>query len=1372
MAGMNTNDGGEGRQERRRWRVRNALGLLSWPNRIVSSGDVRSGSAPGGGTLAALRMRRGALIPGILALAMMAALLASVIIVPSGLNGPPAAVAQGTVCGPAILTLSPLAEGLSVTFKYDSSEETMANPTGYRFRHALSGGNDWSGWDDFTVTSGVFIFNATSEWTASKTVYQLQPLTSYKVQAEARCSPTSTSSTATQKTVTTSKTRTVSITLTRNGAPITELLEGQAGTLTLTLDSSDVYVVDVGVSAEIIPSSEVFQGTALPQILQDDVSLGTGGAFERKTLGSRETTLSWTVTAVVDSVSHSTSLTDDEHPRESALIIISPASVANGAFEVSSSSWNGALRIRDNDPTNPVPFGNNPAQATLTVLDSSPLTGPEVPDTLTASLGLVTDADGAPAGGYVFEYAWLDDGVPIPGAVSTTYEVGVDDIGRTLTARVQFRDALNNLETLTNDLTATGLTNVVPRGPVIEVPTNGYVWDTDPQTDNTITVDTSTMNYSYLPDPPPEFTYVWIYVNEDGTSEGVATSGFNLDPEGFNIDSNAHQSYRLREANEGKYLQVEVSFRDADNILHTKLANERTPVITESTITPPPPPPTATATPEPSNPTTGTVIIDDTSPEVGETLTASVDDLQDLDLDPSLDPPASFFDKFTATLSHVWLRGDRPIDGATGSTYVVQGDDVGLTLSVRMMFKDLLDNDEMLTSDPTSVVPSGPVIQAPTGFFWDDDPTTANTISVDTSVMNYSYLPSGATFTYQWFYVDEDGTELRVYEDTNGMQFVNPTNIAPGYTRVYASGTTSSDEYELTLVDDDKYLQVRVSFTDTNSVLQTKLANIQTPLISEFTEPPGPDGNYQPRGTVTISNTTPEIRDSLTASRVNVSDRNGLISATYSYQWYNGGRLIPGAVGETYEVEVKDIGRTLSVQVQFTDDDGFSEMLTSEPAAVVPSGAEIALASGTTGYFYDDDPATDNTITVNTSAMTYSYLPANPTFTYQWIYVAEDGTPGGDASATDSTSQTYDLTSADHDKYLQVEVTFAGVTKLANTQTPQIGDEPPGPDGYKATGTVTISNATLINAEPEVGDILTASVEDVRDRDGLGSPSYRYQWYNGRSPIFGAGGIPAMGDTYQVTVDDIDFRLSAGVRFRDAKGNNETLRSEETEIVPSGPLISRTATGDYLWDSDPTTDDTISVVTFVIGYSYLPVGPTFTYQWIYVNEDGTKEGDAAGTPSTMQSYTLTSADDLKYLQVEVTFDDTRTNGTATRLANSATELIRERLPLKIPTGLTARPSSEDGSVRLSWDLTTQGENPSGFKYRYKPTVLLGNAPFTDSDWITARGGSSARSVTITGNLINNADYTFEVASYSPRVEERAATTDRATAVYRQKTRGC
>ena len=73
---------------------------------------------------------------------MMAALLASVIIVPQGLNGPPAAVAQA-VCGPATIALSPIAEGFSIRFTYDSSGNNR-NPTGYRFRHALDSGNDWS----------------------------------------------------------------------------------------------------------------------------------------------------------------------------------------------------------------------------------------------------------------------------------------------------------------------------------------------------------------------------------------------------------------------------------------------------------------------------------------------------------------------------------------------------------------------------------------------------------------------------------------------------------------------------------------------------------------------------------------------------------------------------------------------------------------------------------------------------------------------------------------------------------------------------------------------------------------------------------------------------------------------------------------------------------------------------------------------------------------------------------------------------------------------------------------------------------------------------------------------------------------------------
>ena len=207
----------------------------------------------------------------------------------------------------------------------------------------------------------------------------------------------------------------------------------------------------------------------------------------------------------------------------------------------------------------------------------------------------------------------------------------------------------------------------------------------------------------------------------------------------------------------------------------------------------------------------------------------------------------------------------------------------------------------------------------------------------------------------------------------------------------------------------------------------------------------------------------------------------------------------------------------------------------------------------------------------------------------------------------------------------------------------------------------------------------------------------------------------------------------------------------------------------FFWDANTTTDDSITVDTSTMNYSYLPSGATFTYQWIYVDAGGTKESDASGTDSTSQTYGLTSADDMKYMQVEVTFTDTSSNS-VTKLANAQTRQIVERSSLEIPTTVTATVPRNGGSVALSWGLTSQGgDTPSGFRYRFKPTALA-DTEFTA--WATARGGASARSTAITGDLINNAKYTFEVASYSPQVMESAATTESAMVVYRHKTQDC
>ena len=103
--------------------------------------------------------------------------------------------------------------------------------------------------------------------------------------------------------------------------------------------------------------------------------------------------------------------------------------------------------------------------------------------------------------------------------------------------------------------------------------------------------------------------------------------------------------------------------------------------------------------------------------------------------------------------------------------------------------------------------------------------------------------------------------------------------------------------------------------------------------------------------------------------------------------------------------------------------------------------------------------------------------------------------------------------------------------------------------------------------------------------------------------------------------------------------------------------------------------------------------------------------------------------------------------------------------------LSAQVPNNGGSVRLTWSLASTGSDPPAkFEYRYKPTNLLDTTPFADTDWVDVSGGVSARSLTITGSLINDVAYTFELRSVgrlglgTPEVSD--------TATYGHKTRGC
>ena len=95
--------------------------------------------------------------------------------------------------------------------------------------------------------------------------------------------------------------------------------------------------------------------------------------------------------------------------------------------------------------------------------------------------------------------------------------------------------------------------------------------------------------------------------------------------------------------------------------------------------------------PQTNTPATGAPTITGTA-QVGQTLTASTSGIADADLLTNV------------SYSYQWLADDTEIEGATSSTYTLQGSDNGKAIKVRVTFTDDAGNEESLTSAATNSV--------------------------------------------------------------------------------------------------------------------------------------------------------------------------------------------------------------------------------------------------------------------------------------------------------------------------------------------------------------------------------------------------------------------------------------------------------------------------------------------------------------------------------------------------------------------------------------------------------------------------------------------------------------------------------------------
>ena len=109
---------------------------------------------------------------------------------------------------------------------------------------------------------------------------------------------------------------------------------------------------------------------------------------------------------------------------------------------------------------------------------------------------------------------------------------------------------------------------------------------------------------------------------------------------------------------------------------------------------------------------------------------------------------------------------------------------------------------------------------------------------------------------------------------------------------------------------------------------RSRWVHVDTPAAPE------PAGNNPATGAPAIAGTA-QVGETLRVDTSGIADEDGLGNATFSYQWLADGTAISGATANAYTPVEADEGKAITVQVNFTDDAGNDETLTSASTAMV-----------------------------------------------------------------------------------------------------------------------------------------------------------------------------------------------------------------------------------------------------------------------------------------------------------------------------------------------------------------------------------------------------------------------------------------------------
>ena len=394
----------------------------------------------------------------------------------------------------------------------------------------------------------------------------------------------------------------------------------------------------------------------------------------------------------------------------------------------------------------------------------------------------------------------------------------------------------------------------------------------------------------------------------------------------------------------------------------------------------------------------------------------------------------------------------------------------------------------------------------------------------------------------------------------------------------------------------------------------------------------------------------PKAGEPLTADTSAINDANGLTNVEYSYQWIRTtdgqDADIDNATGSSYTPDNNDAGKTLKVSVTLKDDADNDESLTSLPTvAVAKTGDGTIWSADMEVVKYGD------TSIGAASADLFSNVGGSSELQIRslWSHIPDDDLrlafAQGVAKADNYTLIVGELTlefptgSSGNGsfKWTNVGIDWQNGDTIAVSIVPTSSLEEP-PANTAATGQPTISGT------PQVGLTLTVDVSPISDADGTETTIFNYQWLADEADIQGA-----TRSTHILTDNDEGKAIKVKVSFTDDSNNAETLTSIATAAV--APPANTPATGapsiqGVLQDGHRIKADTVGIAD-ADGIA----NATIAYQWIR-DDDGVS---SEITSQTASSYSLTSDDVGKGIQLQVSFTDDSEN--AESLISAVSEAV-------------------------------------------------------------------------------------------------------------------